>query len=539
MTEKSHALTVPCSPTAARQVPVDRFSPGPERDLNLSPILASLNEKESRERPEKRDWLIWATEAISEVIWICNSDVTKILYVSPSYERVWGRTTEQLYAHPWDFIEAIHCDDRERVLHDLEAIKSRLPFDQEYRIVRPDGDVRWIWNRGFPIVGWDQDPPYGGIAQDITDRKTAENALADSEEKFRHFFEEDLAGNYVATPDGRLMACNAEFVRMFGFASVQEAMAHNLAQMYPTPAARCCFLDSLQQQRKLAYHEKEMHRNDGRVLNVIENAIGTFNEKGELVEIQGHLIDDTERRLKDKALAKQAEQLARSNAELEQFAYVASHDLQEPLRMVSSYTQLLAKRYKGKLGPDADDFIAFAVDGAKRMQQLISDLLSYSRVTTRGAELRPTDSEAALSTALANLRMAIEESGAQIGRGPMPTVYADPGQLVRLFQNLVGNAIKFRTTAPPQIALEALDEGENWHFSVTDNGIGIDPRDAELIFQVFQRLHTQTEFPGTGIGLAICKKIVDRHDGRIWVESRVGAGATFHFTISKKAGGNQ
>ncbi len=435
-------------------------------------------------------------------------------------------------------MEAIHPEDRERVQQELhECIRMRTPFEQEYRIVRPDVTIRWIWNRGFPIAEPGPNPPYGGIAQDITSRRAAGEALRRSEEKFRRFFEEDLAGNYVTSPDGGLLACNTKFVEMLGFTSREDAMAHNLVELYPTPATRSEFLESLRQQRKLTCHAKELHRRDGGVIYAIENAIGTFDDNDELVEIRGYLIDDSERRLKDKALAKQAEELARSNEELQRFAYVASHDLQEPLRMVSSYTQLLARRYQGKLGSDADDFIAFAVDGAKRMQQLITDLLAYSRVTSKGGERKATESETALASALTNLQMAIEESAAEINHGPMPVVCADPVQLAQLFQNLIGNGIKFRGEARPRISIQAVDQGEDWHFSVKDNGIGIDPQYAEMIFQVFQRLHTQKEFAGTGIGLAICKKIVDRHGGRIWVESRAGAGATFHFTISKTAGG--
>jgi len=232
-------------------------------------------------------------------------------------------------------------------------------------------------------------------------------------------------------------------------------------------------------------------------------------------------------------LRSQAAELSRSNADLEQFAYVASHDLQEPLRMVASYTQLLARRYQGKLGQDADEFIAFAVDGAKRMQNLINDLLAYSRVGKRGSELRLTDAEVALLSALANVRAAIEDSGAVIRHSPLPTVYADPAQLAQVFQNLLGNAIKFRNRKTPEIGVACEETPDEWCFSICDNGIGIDPKHADRIFQVFQRLHSRKDYPGTGIGLAICKKIAERHGGRIWVASQPGQGATFHFTIHK------
>jgi len=226
-----------------------------------------------------------------------------------------------------------------------------------------------------------------------------------------------------------------------------------------------------------------------------------------------------------------AADLARSNQELERFAYVASHDLQEPLRMVSNFVQLLARRYQGRLDADADDFIRFVVDGVKRMKNLIDGLLEYSRAGREGEQLVPTDCGEALNQALENLRVTIQESNASITRDPLPTVLSESVQLTELFQNLIGNAMKFHNHQCPRVHIGVQCHGGEWIFSVRDNGIGIDPKYTERIFDVFQRLHSAHKYPGTGIGLAICKKIVQRHGGRIWVESQPGQGATFYFTI--------
>jgi len=241
--------------------------------------------------------------------------------------------------------------------------------------------------------------------------------------------------------------------------------------------------------------------------------------------------DITARRAAEQAAAESFTELLRSNKELEQFAYVASHDLQEPLRMVSSYTQLLARRYKGKLDADADEFIAFAVDGVVRMQRLINDLLAYARIGSDGGEITPVDSGAALDKAIANLSAVIRDNNAAISRTVMPVVPADPAQLAQLFQNLLSNALKFRREEPPKIAISAELTDARWHFTVRDSGIGIEPTYFDRIFVIFQRLHTRDKYAGTGIGLSICKKIVERHRGAIWLESEVGAGSTFHFAL--------
>ncbi len=243
-------------------------------------------------------------------------------------------------------------------------------------------------------------------------------------------------------------------------------------------------------------------------------------------------------------------ELQRSNKELEQFASAASHDLQEPLRVISGFARLVEERYKGKLDQKADDFIGNIVDGAARMHRLIGDLLDYSRVTTRGKPFKPVDCNDALQKALANLRTAIDEAGAEITAGPLPVVPADETQLVRLFQNLVGNAVKYRRREEaPRVqvsagivpdrreqAARAAGPEKGWLFLVRDNGIGIESRNFERIFEIFQRLHPRSDYPGTGIGLAICKKIVERHGGRIWVESEFGKGSSFFFILTERPG---
>jgi len=296
------------------------------------------------------------------------------------------------------------------------------------------------------------------------------------------------------------------------------------------------------QSRSLYETEYRLRCRDGEYRDVAVRGVPVLEVDGSIREWVGTCTDITDRKRAEAEIARyrenleelvaqRTEELARSNRELEQFAYVASHDLQEPLRVVASYTQLLEGQYKGRLGEEADEFLHYIVDGVQRMQQLISDLLSFSRVGNRGKPLRPTDTGVVVERVLANLQKAIEETGAAVTHDPLPTVQADETQLVQLFQNLIGNAIKFRGQQPPRIHVSAEAQDRRWCFSVRDNGIGIEPQYWEQIFAIFQRLHTRKKYPGTGIGLAICKKIVERHGGRIWLESRKGEGTTFFFTI--------
>ncbi|MGB9202106.1 sensor histidine kinase, partial [Methanobacterium sp.] len=243
--------------------------------------------------------------------------------------------------------------------------------------------------------------------------------------------------------------------------------------------------------------------------------------------------DITERKEAEKVLKLRLDELARSNAELEQFAYISSHDLQEPLRMIASYLQLLERRYKGELDAKADKYIKFSVDGATRMQNLIDDLLDFSRVTTQANELKPTDLESVYTDVLSNLEVLISENDAIIKHETLPIIIADKTQISQVFQNLINNAIKFRSKDQPKINITVKEEDNQWLFAVQDNGIGIDPKHSDRIFEVFKRLHKRRDYPGTGIGLAICRKIIERHGGRIWVESELGKGSIFYFTLQK------
>jgi PAS domain S-box-containing protein len=373
------------------------------------------------------------------------------------------------------------------------------------------------------------------LTEQIADRKR-------SEERATAIIQTAIDGFMLTDMNGRLLDVNDAYCRIIGY-----SRAELLAMSIPD-------VEAAEDREQVAEHMRRMdeqgydrfetqhRRKDGRIIDVEVSAMPLPADQRYFVVF---LRDITERKRAEQeredlvrvlaeanaSLDQLNSMLQRSNKDLEQFAYVISHDLQEPLRTVGSFVQLLAKRYKGTLDAEGDEFIAFAIDGVKRMHALIGDLLQYSRVTSRGREPQPTDAQTALDIALASLTLAVEDSGALVTHDPLPTVKADPGQLAELMQNLIGNAIKFHGEEAPRVHVSATRQGGEWMFAVRDNGIGIAAESAERIFMVFQRLHTRDEYAGTGIGLAICKKIVERHGGRIWVESEPGKGTTLYFTM--------
>ncbi|HUF63217.1 MAG TPA: ATP-binding protein [Verrucomicrobiales bacterium] len=361
----------------------------------------------------------------------------------------------------------------------------------------------------------------------------AEKALRDSQALYESLVENLVQNIFRKDLQGRFTFANSNFCRNAG-KSREDIIGRTDFDLFPPDLAakyqgddQRVLLSGEPLETEEAYESADGQRLVVRVVKTpVHDAAGT------IIGMQGIFWDVTAERRAQEELQARTIELERSNRDLEQFAYIASHDLKEPLRMVISYVQLLDRRYAAQLDNDARDFIRFAVDGARRMQQLINDLLVYSRAGTRHAEDRTIELEDILRDALSNLEVALEESGAGVHHDPLPKVKGDPTQLVQLFQNLIGNAVKFRRDRRPEIHLSAEKaDRRHWMISIRDNGIGIEERHRDRIFQIFQRLHGREEYPGTGIGLAVCRKIVERHGGRIWVESEPDRGSTFRFTL--------
>ncbi len=518
--------------------------------------------------------------ATAQAVWVTQPDGA-VAEDSPSWRAFTGQSLEDYQGYGW--LAVIHPEDQERVRRGWQAARAiKQPYEVEMRVCRPDGSWAVTLSRAVPMLdAQGQVREWIGTSTDITAQRRAEETSRrlESEQRARQLealrAEVSEVLSREDTPPRLMQACAEVMVRNLPVLSLVQLWTWSresqvlqlegnagLAAPLSVQPSRLELGQTLvgtvgQSRQPLLVNELQadprLRSRTWAEVNGLVSFLGApLLVRGHLVGVlsvygQASLEEETlatlatvadavaqglERRRAELSLQEHARELARSNEELQQFAYVASHDLQEPLRMVASYTQLLARRYKGKLDTDADEFISYAVDGVNRMQRLIQDLLAYSRVGTRGHEFKPLDSGQALGKALANLKALVDETGATLViQGKLPQVMADETQLTQLFQNLVGNALKFRGKTPPRVLVEAELQGTEWRFTVEDNGIGIEPQYYERIFVIFQRLHGKEEYPGTGIGLAICKKIVERHGGRIGLDSQPGQGTTFWFTL--------
>jgi len=495
---------------------------------------------------EQTEMLQLAYAAADLGIWK-NDLRTGAIYFDERARRHYGFDTSETTLA--EVLARVHPDDVAQLGQEIGAATGpggSGRFATEYRVTHPDGSVHWLAIQvrvSFEGEGAARHSTIGvGTSQDITARKQAEEILRQRTEELEELLDllptavwiakdpkcHDIRGNRYANA---LFDVSADInvsqtaeggpaVRIRNFIGERELHGDEL----PMQAA------ALTGQPQTGI-ELQIERPDGVMRALIGGAVPLLNSAGQPRGAVAAFLDITERKQAEDQLRATMEELRRSNAELEQFAYVASHDLQEPLRALAGMVQLLQQRYQDKVDARGQEFIRHAMEAALRMQTLINDLLAFSRVGTRGKPFAPTDVEHLLKALFLSLSVAIRESGAVITHDPLPTVIADELQLMQLLQNLISNAIKFRGEQPPQIHLSAERSPEGWRFAVRDSGIGIEPQYFERIFVVFQRLHTRREYPGTGIGLALCKKIVERHGGRIWVESQPGQGSTFYFTL--------
>jgi len=458
-------------------------------------------------------------------------------YINDNFVKFY-RTTREKLADPDAFWDAAYEEPefretmRKKILDDLASGDPDRMIWLDIPITRKGEETTFVTARNISIPN---QPLMISTVWDVTERKQAEEKLAASEVRYRRLFEASRDGILILDVEtGMILDVNPFLIEMLGYPH-ELFLGKNIWEIgfFKDIAANKANFLELQQQEYIRYEDLPLETAYGGRIHV-EFTSNIYHINHQRV-VQCNIRDITERKQAREKLLEALQELKRSNMELEQFAYIASHDLQEPLRAVAGMVQLLQKRYQGQLDQRADEYISLAIDGATRMQTLINDLLAYSRVERRGNPIQSIDANKSLASALRNLQVSIAEQGATITNETLPTLEADPTQLTQLFQNLIGNAIKFHGENPPQIHIAAEDLGHSWRFSVRDNGIGIEPQYFDRIFLVFQRLHTRREYSGTGIGLSVCKKIVERHGGRIWIESQIGQGSTFYFTIPHRS----
>jgi PAS domain S-box-containing protein len=460
-------------------------------------------------------------DAMPQIVWTARPD-GDLNYYNQRWFDYTGTTLEETQGRGWEMM--LHPDDLQRSVDNwTQAVHTGRSYEDEYRFKRAaDGVYRWHLARAVPIYGADGNIlKWIGTCTDIEEKKREAEAFA-ARAAIVEAADDAIIGEDMA---GIIVTWNGGARRLYGYGA-EEVVGRSAALLIPPEMTNELphILETIGRGETIEHYETVRVRKDGKRLDVSFTLSPIKDGQGKITGIAGIARDITE--------AKQSEaELRRSNAELEQFAYVASHDLQEPLRAMAGTVQLLQQSYKGQLDADADEIIAHAVAAATRMQTLINDLLAFSRLARHGKAFAPTDCTTVLADVETILELAIAESGAVITHDALPIVMGDVSQLRQLFQNLLSNAIKFRGERPLQIHVGARRDQNTWLFSVSDNGMGIEEQYFQRIFVVFQRLHTRDEYPGTGIGLAICQKIVERHGGHIWLESEVDRGTTFYFTI--------
>lgn len=449
-------------------------------------------------------------------------------YVNKAACRSLGYSIEELMSlHIFDISKEYNKTKWEADWQELEA-KKNLIFETE--LIRKDKSI-------MPVQVVANYFNYGGKKInvtnifDLTERKVFEETLKENELIYRSLLNNLPQKIFYKDRNSVYLICNESYASDFGL-KPEDMKGKNDYEFFPSNLAERYRGDDREvMELKQISEFDEPYMKEGKEYFIHTTKVPIINEYNQSIGILGIFWDVTTKVLAERGLKQLLEDLERSNKELEQFAYVASHDLQEPLRMITSYVQLLQKRYKGKLDEEADEFIGFAVDGASRMKVLINDLLTYSRIGTRDLSPENIDSNALVDQALVNLKYSIENSNAIINKDNLPVIKADIIQMIQLFQNLIGNAIKFSPDKQPEINISAQQINNYWQFSIKDNGMGISSEYYDKIFEIFQSLHGKTKYGGTGIGLAICKKILERHHGKIWVESELGKGSIFYFTI--------